>query len=196
MAENEIPKVVLLGDHLVGKTSIFTFLQKQPFSAYVNTTVGGGCALVDVQVGGQPVKLVLWDTAGEEKYRAIVPMYLRDVSYLLLVFDISNRESFDSVPGWAAFIRLHAKVSAKIVLIGNKADLEERVISMEDGFEMKEQIEAFEFMEGSVKNGVGIQEIIEKVAEDVMRSGSGSATRNDDAPFESKKLSQKSRKCC
>jgi small GTP-binding protein len=163
-----LQKVVFLGDSGVGKTSIYNILQKHPFKASIPNTVGGSSGSIEVcPPGYPPARLILWDTAGQEKYRGIVPLYCFGTAYVVVVYDITSRISFTNVPSWIAFGREHAPESAKLVLLGNKNDDEERrVVTQDEGWALAEQVEAMAFFETSAKSGTGIDDCIETIAKD------------------------------
>jgi small GTP-binding protein len=164
---DEASKVVLLGDHNVGKTCIYNFAQKRPFSPRVPMTVGGGCCLVEIQIPGETVKFVLWDTAGSERHRALVPLYFERAAYLILAYDCTDRASFDSIRMWAGMAADRAPKSAKAVLVATKVDLADaRAVSGADAEEMQREIEAFAFFETSARLGNGLTEMFEAIGVD------------------------------
>ena len=96
----------------------------------------------------------IWDTAGQEKYKGLIPSYVRNSSIVFLVYDISVRSSFDNVPKWISFIR--SIENTTLVLVGNKIDLEKREVTKEEG-ESLAQKEGISFYETSAKSGDGIK---------------------------------------
>jgi small GTP-binding protein len=161
-------KVVFIGDSAVGKTSLFQRFQDKEFCGEVPTTVGGACANVTIDLApNPPINLIVWDTAGQEKYRGIVPMYFSRAVFILIVYDVTNRASFDSVPSWASLSQEKAPTNVRLVLIGNKSDLEEqRVVSWTEGTELATSIRAI-FLETSALNSNGVRDLIVAVASQV-----------------------------
>lgn len=159
-------KVVIVGDTKVGKTCIaFRFIQGQ-FDDNTNPTVGAAFLTKVVQTSSGSVRLQLWDTAGQEKFRTLAPMYYRSSKVAILVYDITNRKSFDSANVWANDITEKSPQQIKIILVGNKCDQEEaRVISKEAGQKLATEIGAAEFTEVSALNGIGILELFNNIAE-------------------------------
>ena len=91
-------------------------------------------------VKGKNVKLQLWDTAGQEKYKSMVTSYYRGANIALIVFDLTNHESFDALPNWIENFYKNGPEQKNIILIGNKKDLEnERQVSFEQGMELREK---------------------------------------------------------
>jgi small GTP-binding protein len=165
-------KVVFIGNSSVGKTSLFTRFQNRGFSQTLPSTIGGACANVDVELDDStPVHLIVWDTAGQDTYRGIVPMYFTRCSYILLVYDISSRQSFDSVSQWITLSKEKAPEDVKIILIGNKSDMEgNRSVTATEGGELANSSGAFLFFETSALNGDGVEALLMSLATDVAKN--------------------------
>ena len=98
MAQNSLPyKVILLGESAVGKSSILTRFLKDKFDEITISTVNEFYSEKEIEIRGSPIKLQIWDTAGQEKFRSIVKNYYIDSVAAILVYDITNRETFESV---------------------------------------------------------------------------------------------------
>ncbi|GMT14369.1 hypothetical protein PFISCL1PPCAC_5666, partial [Pristionchus fissidentatus] len=139
--EASIPfKVVLLGNSGVGKTSIVEgrSLSSPPPPATI------GSSFVTYQMEKQKVCLQVWDTAGQERFRCMVPMYMRNADAAIIVFDLTNRSSFEEVTKWEnELIRCCSSSSPSIVLIGNKADLShKRVVARGEAVNRANQMHA------------------------------------------------------
>lgn len=93
-------KVVLIGDKSVGKTSIIHRFCHNQFSPQQAVTIGAAFTSKMISVNGQYIKFQIWDTAGQEKYRALLPLYYRDADVALVVFDVSNEHSFSTLKEW------------------------------------------------------------------------------------------------
>jgi small GTP-binding protein len=126
-------KVLLLGDSGVGKTSILRqFINRQFYQEHL-TTIGIDYETTVVLIDGNPVKLSIWDTAGQERFRSITKSYIRGVDCIILVYDITNLDSFKHISDWIALIE-QTDVPILITVVANKNDLEtQRVISTESG---------------------------------------------------------------
>jgi small GTP-binding protein len=157
-------KVVFIGNASVGKTALFHRFQNRRFSPDLRSTVGGACANVTVHLpDNTDVTLIVWDTAGQETYRGIVPMYFTRSHFILIVYDITNRSTYDAVVEWAELSRSRAG-DARIVLIGNKSDLEHgREVPIVDGRKLATTIDAYTFLETSALNGKGIDELLQSL---------------------------------
>ena len=116
-------KLVFIGDQSVGKTSIISRFQFDTFDEHYQTTIGIDFVSKTVPVDDGTVRLQLWDTAGQERFRSLIPSYIRDSHVAVVVFDITNRESFESTSKWIADVRAQRGNDVVIVLVGNKTDL-------------------------------------------------------------------------
>ena len=100
-------------------------------------------------------KIQLWDSAGQEKYRALIPSYIRGASIIFLIYDLNHRESFEAINNWLGFVNQYTnKEQVKLVLVGNKNDLE-REVTVEEGEKLAKK-EGMMFFETSAKTGDGV----------------------------------------
>ncbi|XP_025715699.1 ras-related protein Rab-37 isoform X1 [Callorhinus ursinus] len=151
-------KVMLLGDSGVGKTCFLIQFKDGAFlSGTFIATVGIDFRNKVVTVDGVRVKLQIWDTAGQERFRSVTHAYYRDAQALLLLYDITNKSSFDNIRAWLTEIHEYAQRDVVIMLLGNKADVSsERVIRSEDG-EILAREYGVPFMETSAKTGMNVE---------------------------------------
>jgi Ras-related protein Rab-11A len=157
MDESEIDyllKIVLIGDSGVGKTNLLSRFTKDTFSEDTRNTIGVDFFAHDIIICDKKIKAQFWDTAGQEKYRAISSSYYKNAHGAILVYDITHRESFDNLNNWLEELKEHGEKDIKIIVLGNKCDLDsQRQISKEDGANLSEQQSTF-FMETSAKTNV------------------------------------------
>ncbi|TVY78853.1 Ras-related protein Rab11D [Fusarium oxysporum f. sp. cubense] len=126
-------KVILLGDSTVGKSNIAGQFTQSEFQADSKPTIGVKPTTKIVQCNSKAVKVNIWDTAGLEKYRAPV-RYYDDAVAVMLVYDITRRQSFENAARWLDEVRKHGEPEIVIMLVGNKADLERRrSVTTEEG---------------------------------------------------------------
>ncbi|GAB5581282.1 ras-related protein Rab-37 isoform X2 [Prionailurus iriomotensis] len=151
-------KVMLLGDSGVGKTCFLIQFKDGAFlSGTFIATVGIDFRNKVVTVDGVRVKLQIWDTAGQERFRSVTHAYYRDAQALLLLYDITNKSSFDNIRAWLTEIHEYAQRDVVIMLLGNKADVSsERVIRSEDGETLAREY-GVPFMETSAKTGMNVE---------------------------------------
>ena len=147
-------KIVFVGDAGVGKTSIITRLIDNPFNDCYEPSIGVEFMSKEIKYHDKSIKLQLWDTAGQEKYKGLIPSYVRNSSLVFLVYDISSKASFENIPNWLSFIRSIEK-NTSLVLCGNKLD-EEREVNKEEGQALAKK-ESIPFFEVSAKTNENIK---------------------------------------
>ena len=147
-------KIIFVGDAGVGKTTIISRIIDNPFNEVYQPSIGVDFMSRTIKYRGQNIKLQIWDTAGQEKYKGLIPSYVRNSTIVFLVYDISVKSSFDNIPKWISFIRSIENTS--LVLCGNKIDKENREVTKEEG-EALAQREGIAFYETSAKSGDGIK---------------------------------------
>lgn len=124
----EIPKykLIFLGDQNVGKSCILNRFMNDTFTEEYQATIGLDFQSKNVQIDNQDIHLLLYDTAGQEKFRSLIPMYTRDSNIILLVYEINNKDSFIHLPDWLNDLSNVNKDDVIFALVGNKIDLEEK----------------------------------------------------------------------
>jgi small GTP-binding protein len=118
-----LPRVVTLGDSGVGKTALITRMKTGEFFATTIPTIGAGVTLLDTEIESGNFSLQIWDTAGQELYRSIIPVYFKGAMLALLVFSIADRPSFDHLDSWLNEIHRHADEGIEIILVASKYDV-------------------------------------------------------------------------
>ena len=128
-------KVILIGDSGVGKTCLINQYSKQEFTGEHVTTItaGGDKTFKDVNVGNKTVKLEIWDTAGQEQYKAVNKIFMNKAKIAAIIYDMTNQETFDNIKNWYDDIKEKNNTIEMIGIIANKSDLyEEQVVSKEE----------------------------------------------------------------
>lgn len=127
-------KVIIIGDSGVGKTNLLSRYIKNTFSFDTRSTIGVEFGAKKSEVSGYKVKCQIWDTAGQEKYKAITHTYYKGAKGALVVYDICNKDSFENTNKWINELRMNGEKDVSIILVGNKCDKEEeRIISIDEG---------------------------------------------------------------
>ena len=117
-------KIIFVGDAGVGKTTIINRINDNEFQSAYDATIGVDFWPKKINFRGNEITLQIWDTAGQERYRGLIPSYVRNSSIVFIVFDITNRKTFESIPKWIELIKSIEKNI--LVLIGNKEDLKDK----------------------------------------------------------------------
>ncbi|XP_039253691.1 ras-related protein Rab-37-like [Styela clava] len=163
-------KVMLVGDSGVGKTCVLVRYKDDTFlSGSFISTVGIDFRNKMVLIDDRKIKLQIWDTAGQERFRSVTHAYYRDANALLLVYDITNRQSFNNVRSWIADIKQHAKENVIVMLIGNKADCSStRMVTLAEGEKLAKEFELV-FVETSARSGMNVELAFKAVARELHR---------------------------
>ncbi|MFX1417340.1 MAG: Rab family GTPase [Promethearchaeota archaeon] len=153
-------KVAILGDSAVGKTSLINQFVEGSFIEDYKPTLGANIVRKDVNLDGIKVRLILWDLAGQEKYRVVRSMYFQGCQGALLVYDVTRYSTFDSINSkWLRDFKKYVKKEGVYILIGNKTDLiDQRTVTTDRGKEIAQKIKASHFIETSAKLGENIEE--------------------------------------
>ena len=158
-----VVKIIIIGNQSVGKTNIVTCYVKGEFSEDYMITIGMDFLTCNLKSDDKIFKLRLWDTAGSEKFRSITKGYYSNTCCALIVYDITNQNSFDSVKHWIEDVKNYAHKDTHLVLVGNKIDLkDQRKISKEDGQNLATQ-NGMDFYESSALTGENINNIFEGI---------------------------------
>ena len=151
-------KIILIGDVAVGKTCIINTLLGQKFNEEYEPSIGVDFFSKTLKFKEKAIKLQIWDSAGQEKFKSLIPNYIRGASLIFLIYDITNKNSFTNLPFWVKFI--NNIENTNIVIVGNKTDLEnKRQISTEEAKNYCLE-NSFEFFEVSAKNGNGLFDML------------------------------------
>jgi len=157
-------KIVLLGDQSVGKTSLITRFMYDTFDNTYQATIGIDFLSKTLYLDDRTVRLQLWDTAGQERFRSLIPSYIRDSTVAIVVFDITNRQSFLSTAKWIDDVRSERGNDVMVVLVGNKADLsDKRQVTLEEATAKAQSLNIL-FMETSAKAGHNVKSLFKKIA--------------------------------
>ena len=146
-------KIIFVGDAGVGKTTIIARITESPFNEVYEPSIGVDFMSKSIKYRGQNIKLQIWDTAGQEKYKGLIPSYVRNSSIVFIVYDISSRTSFENVQNWISFVKNIEKTT--MILCGNKTDLN-REVETKEGEEVAER-EGIKFFECSAKTNENIK---------------------------------------
>ncbi|XP_055335640.1 ras-related protein Rab-21-like [Paramacrobiotus metropolitanus] len=152
-------KLVLLGEGCVGKTSLVLRYVENRFNEKHESTLQASFLNKKLNIGGKRINLAIWDTAGQERFHALGPIYYRDSQGALLVYDITDEDSFQKVRNWVKELRKMLGNDAVLAIVGNKIDLEkQRHVPVETAEEYAASVGAKHF-HTSAKQNKGIEEL-------------------------------------
>ena len=205
-------KTLIIGDANVGKSNLLIRYVKNEYVPDMKSTVGVEFGSKILKIFGINIKVQIWDTAGQERYRSVTSSYYKGSKGVLIVYDISNYNSFESVDRWINEFRMKSDENSAIVLVGNKNDNEElRKVTIEEGEEKAKKYN-LGFFETSAKDGKNVDEafkcLFEKVVENYKKNKEktekkGELLQNDEngeninLDFSNQDLNEKKKnRCC
>ena len=160
-------KIMVLGESKVDKTSLIKRYTKDQFGGVYLTTVGMDFQDKIIEIEDKKVRLQVWDTAGQERFRNVTKSYFQSSQGLLVVYDITDKDSFLNINFWMENIKKNAPENVKLILVGNKCDLaNERKVTIEDG-ENKARNYNIKFFESSAKDGTNVNELFFYLANEI-----------------------------
>ena len=169
-------KVLLLGNSDVGKSSLLLRYVDSVWNDAFVPTIGVDFKVKTLTINEKKVKMQIWDTAGQERFRTVVSTYFRWAHGILLLYDVTNRDSFKNLESWLIEIEKNAKEKVLKILIGNKCDLtDDREITSDEGkaFALRN---GMEFMETSAKMNTNVSEAFETLGKLMIEFNSKSNT--------------------
>ena len=194
-------KVITLGDSMVGKTClILRFLEDTFFSTYLST-IGFDLKQKIVKFdNGEKIKLIIHDTAGQERFKSLSVNYIKKANGILIIYDITNKQSFANIENWVKCAKEEMTKEIPIYLIGNKSDLDDqRVIEKEEGENLAKHF-GTKFYETSCKTGDGVEKCFNDLSLDMynLMKNKGQNGNSDDDKNVKIKSSKKhnDKKCC
>ena len=168
-------QLLIIGDSTVGKTSILSRFANGTFNANYLATVGLDNFTKDETIDDKNVHIKIWDTAGQERFKALTKGFFRNAEGIMIVYDVTNQETFDSLKNWIQSIKDNMgndfMERVPIVIIGNKIDSDEREVKTEDAESFCKQ-QNYPYFETSAKTGENIDSTVRFLAKKVIESNS------------------------
>ena len=191
-------KLMILGDSSVGKSSLLNKYTKNEFFDKYITTIGIDFQIKYLTLNNKKIKLQIWDTAGQERYRVVAKSYFNTSDGFIIIYDITNRESFNNVNNWIEQIISISGDNVKCIIFGNKDDLiNRREVKMEEGEQLAKKYN-FKFYETSAKSGNNVEEGFKNITLNVLNNKSSSQSIRSKASILKRQRNKKSKKkkCC
>lgn len=150
-------KLLLIGDSGVGKSCLLLRFADDTYTESYISTIGVDFKIRTIELEGKMIKLQIWDTAGQERFRTITSSYYRGAHGIIVVYDVTDNESFNNVKQWLHEIDRYASENVNKLLVGNKSDLSsKRAVTFEQGKEFADSL-GIEFVETSAKNATNVE---------------------------------------
>ena len=169
MTEDIVYKVLLLGDSTVGKTCFLLRYCDKTFQDAHLSTIGLDYRVKTMTLKNKKnIKLQIWDTAGQDRFRAITKNYYKGANGIILIYDVTNLQTYENVKNWITQIREETNPNVVIYLAGNKIDIpeEERAVKTEEGKEIADEYK-LQFKETSAKDGINVNEVFQELVEKI-----------------------------
>lgn len=162
-------KLLLIGDSGVGKSCLLLRFSDDSFTTSFITTIGIDFKIKTIELDGKRIKLQIWDTAGQERFRTITTAYYRGAMGILLVYDVTDEQSFQNIRNWIRNIDQHAAENVDKILVGNKCDMSsEKVVETSRGQSLADEY-SIKFFETSAKSNINVVEGFTAIATDIKK---------------------------
>mmetsp|Transcript_5649 Transcript_5649/g.6825 ORF Transcript_5649/g.6825 Transcript_5649/m.6825 type:complete len:204 (+) Transcript_5649:445-1056(+) len=162
-------KLLLIGDSGVGKSCLLLRFADDTYTESYISTIGVDFKIRTIELDGKTIKLQIWDTAGQERFRTITSSYYRGAHGIIIVYDVTDQESFDNVKQWLNEIDRYASEKVNTLLVGNKSDLtSKKVVSFEAAKEFADSVK-MEFLETSAKNATNVEKAFMVMAQQIKK---------------------------
>ena len=172
-------KLILIGDSCVGKSNILLKYLKNEFDPNSRATVGVEFGTKNILINNKKIKIQIWDTAGEERYRSITSAYYKGAKGALIVYDITKKSSFNNIDKWISDLKLNGDKNICIIILGNKSDLsDKREVTKEEGIKKSEMFKTA-FLETSALNGDNIGKAFEELIQQIIQNNKNFFEDND-----------------
>ncbi|KAK8892631.1 hypothetical protein M9Y10_029870 [Tritrichomonas musculus] len=162
MNDNDSLKFIILGENAVGKSCLILRYTDNKYQETYVSTIGVDFKTKRIDIDGKQIKLLIWDTAGQERFRLISKAYYRGSHGILVVFDISQRDTFNQIRKWMDSIKDYCNNQARVILIGNKSDLE-RSVTKEEAQDLASQYK-IPYIETSAKDNINVDLAFQSLA--------------------------------
>jgi small GTP-binding protein len=202
MAAKYIIKILTLGDTLVGKSSIVLRFSDNRFDDNQLATIGIDYKTKYIKVKDASVKVLLWDTAGQEKFRNIARQYYKGANGVLLIYDVCDRKSYERIGFWMDELKQNNEIEQLyIILVGNKIDLEEKRVVTREEAEKYAEDNNINYLEVSAKTGEGILDLFNEVTKGTMDKVFNDQDNNEDKEkiktyLDTNNNRKRKKKCC
>ena len=165
-------KLLITGESGVGKTCILLRFTDDSFTANHLTTIGIDFKIKIIELEGKVIKLQIWDTAGQERFRTITKTYYKGAHGIILTYDVTDQNSFKNIRNWIKQIEANAQTNVCKVLVGNKCDKPDRVVTEEDGKNLANEYK-MNFFETSAKTNKNINEVFNNLTHETLVANQG-----------------------
>jgi len=162
-------KIVIIGESMVGKTSILLRYIKGKFIKVEERTINTNCFKKTISINNLIFEINIWDTAGEEKYHAMAPIFYRGADGAVITFDFTRKETFEKAQKWFEELNQFSENNPKIILVGNKHDLDNKCITTDEARNLAKKYNAI-FLSVSALTGENVNEIFTSLTYEIYQN--------------------------
>eukprot|EP00123_Amoebidium_parasiticum_P011708 comp20863_c0_seq4/m.27643 comp20863_c0_seq4/g.27643 ORF comp20863_c0_seq4/g.27643 comp20863_c0_seq4/m.27643 type:complete len:202 (-) comp20863_c0_seq4:355-960(-) len=174
-------KLLLIGDSGVGKSCLLLRFADDTYTESYISTIGVDFKIRTIELDGKTIKLQIWDTAGQERFRTITSSYYRGAHGIIVVYDVTDMDSFNNVKQWLQEIDRYASENVNKLLVGNKSDLTtKKVVDYTQAKEFADQL-GIPFLETSAKNATNVEQAFMTMAAEIKNRMGAPSVQNKDA---------------
>lgn len=194
-------KLLLIGDSGVGKSCLLLRFADDTYTESYISTIGVDFKIRTVELEGKTIKLQIWDTAGQERFRTITSSYYRGAHGIIVVYDVTDPESFSNVKQWLHEIDRYANENVNKLLVGNKSDLaDKKEVDYQTAKAYADELN-IPFLETSAKNATNVEQAFMTMAAEIKKRmasqpAMGAGPRSTVTPGRGQAVNQKSSGCC
>lgn len=160
--------ILTVGETQVGKTSLILRFIDRVFYYDTKTTIGVDFKVKRINLLNKNVLVKIWDTAGQERFKTVTRQYYKNAEGVMLIYDVTSQKSFSMIEEWFKSIIENKRKDAQVILIGNKKDMVNRVISAEQGESLAKKFE-IKYYETSALSGENVDQVFEELAENILK---------------------------
>ena len=196
-AEHDIISLMIIGDQAVGKTSLLMRFTDDKFNSNIIGTAGVDFRRKQLSIEGKMVKIIVYDTAGHERFYKLSKNFYKHSKGIILVYDVTDKKSFDNLKNWISSIQENSDNNVDVLIVGNKIDLE-KSIPTEEGRKISINYNSI-FMETSAKTGENVEESFLTLLKNIIKNDTRIPTENNIIQFKippEKNKKKKATLCC
>ena len=165
-------KILIIGESGVGKTCLLLRFTEDSFTTTFLTTIGIDFKIKIINLEDKLIKLQIWDTAGQERFRTITKTYYKGAHGIILTYDVTDQDSFKNIRNWIKQIETNSQGRVKRVLVGNKCDKPDRVVTEEEGKKLADDY-SMSFFETSAKTNKNVTEVFYHLTKEILKANEG-----------------------
>jgi small GTP-binding protein len=195
--ENNVIKMIIIGESGVGKTNLTNVYDNGRFTEKTNSTFLSSYISKILKIGQIEFEIQLWDTPGQEQYRSITKLFYREAKICIIVYDITNRTTFESLDYWVGSAKEILGDESMIAIVGNKIDLfEKEEIPRNEGKQYAQKIGASFYLSSAKENARGFCEFIENLIKTYLERNNLDSIKNKKVLLDSKSSKKNGKKNC